>query len=106
LCHTSDWADRRRLSTALATEDNISRSGSNNWTELRSERTESWSVLPRSCCPLWVKDRLRDDVGIATAVPRIADDLLHRPSRQRWATTSREQVQQKRGPAPSACSRS
>ena len=31
---------------------------------------------------LWVKGRLRDDVGITTGIPRIAAALLRRPSRQ------------------------
>jgi hypothetical protein len=50
-----------------------------------------------ACCPAefqsppapnlyrWVKGRLRGDVGIATSLPRIADDLLQCASRQRHA---------------------
>src|SRR5258708_9996183 len=52
------------------------------------------TVEPAYCCTAMpardpglqgVKGRLRDDVGITTAVPRIADDLLQRSSRQSWA---------------------
>jgi hypothetical protein len=39
-------------------------------------------VLQERLSPLRVKGCLRDDVGIMTGVPRIADDLLQRPGRE------------------------